>query len=125
MAKQCKLRMSIICLLMFVGSSRTAIGEGNAIDWITNEFQPSTLTKAQQQQELQWFIDAAKPYQHLTIRVTSERIATHIYESEVLAKSLGLKLSMKLLAKMMYCIKCRFKIVPNKIYMTHTLVIVI
>ena len=30
--------------------------------WIDKEFQPSTLTKAQQQKELEWFINAAKPF---------------------------------------------------------------
>lgn len=55
--------------------------------WIEQEFKESTLTKEQQLQELQWFITAAKPYQGMTIRVISERIDTHWYESEVLARA--------------------------------------
>ena len=35
----------------------------------------------QQQQELQWFRDAAKPFNGMTIRVISEQINTHQYES--------------------------------------------
>ncbi len=55
--------------------------------WVTNEFKPSTLTQAQQMQEMNWFIEAAKPYSGLQIRVVSERIATHGYEASVLAKA--------------------------------------
>nr|WP_275974367.1 ABC transporter substrate-binding protein [Shewanella pneumatophori] len=61
--------------------------ESAAKHWINTEFQPSTLTTAEQEREMQWFINAAKPYRDLTIRVTSERIPTHIYESETLAKA--------------------------------------
>ena len=55
--------------------------------WIENEFQPSTLKKTEQIDELKWFVNAAKPYQGMTIRVVSERIDTHWYESSVLAKA--------------------------------------
>ena len=54
--------------------------------WI-EEFQPSTLTKEQQQQEIDWFIQAAKPFKGMEIQVVSENIATHEYESKVLAKA--------------------------------------
>lgn len=55
--------------------------------WIQSEFQPSTLTKEQQKAELKWFQQAARPYRDLSIRVVSERIDTHHYESNVLAKA--------------------------------------
>jgi len=55
--------------------------------WVTNEFQPSTLTQAEQMQEMSWFVEASKPYFGLQIRVVSERIATHGYEASVLAKA--------------------------------------
>ena len=45
----------------------------------------SSLDRAAQEAELQWFIDAAKPYAGLDIRVVSENITTHEYESKVLA----------------------------------------
>lgn len=55
--------------------------------WVTREFQPSTLTQDQQLEEMAWFVEAAKPFQGLTIHVLSEIIDTHVYESEVLAKA--------------------------------------
>ncbi len=45
----------------------------------------SVLSRAEQEAEMQWFIDAAKPYQGMEIKVVSETIATHEYESQVLA----------------------------------------
>jgi glycerol transport system substrate-binding protein len=54
---------------------------------IETEFSPSTLTKQQQLDELEWFVDAAKPFKGMSINVASETIATHTYESQVLAKA--------------------------------------
>lgn len=45
----------------------------------------STLTRADQEAEMQWFIDAAKPYAGMEIKVVSETITTHEYEAKVLA----------------------------------------
>ena len=45
----------------------------------------SVLSRAEQEAEMQWFIDAAQPYQGMEINVVSETIATHEYESQVLA----------------------------------------
>lgn len=55
--------------------------------WVLDELQPSTLSNEQQQQELQWFRETAKPFNGMTIRVVSEQINTHQYESQVLAKA--------------------------------------
>ncbi|MFT6903100.1 MAG: glycerol transport system substrate-binding protein, partial [Colwellia sp.] len=55
--------------------------------WIKNEFSTSTLTKNEQLKELEWFREAAKPFKGMTISVASETIATHTYESQVLAKA--------------------------------------
>ncbi len=55
--------------------------------WVDNEFQPSTLTKDQQIKEMEWFIKAAKPFKGMEIKVVSETIPTHEYESKVLAKA--------------------------------------
>lgn len=62
-------------------------GLARARQWIAQEFTPSTLSPAQQLDELRWFIDAARPYRGMTIRVVSETIPTHLYESAVLAKA--------------------------------------
>jgi glycerol transport system substrate-binding protein len=55
--------------------------------WIAKEFQPSTLTAAEQLAEMTWFIHAAAPYRGMQIRVVSEQIPTHEYESKVLARA--------------------------------------
>lgn len=51
------------------------------------EFQPSTLSEAQQMEEMQWFIDAARPFAGMEIKVVSETITTHEYEAQTLAKA--------------------------------------
>ncbi len=55
--------------------------------WIDEEFTPSTLTKAEQLAEMEWFIKAAKPFKGMEIKVVSETIPTHEYESKVLTKA--------------------------------------
>ncbi|RBI70368.1 carbohydrate ABC transporter substrate-binding protein [Roseovarius sp. TE539] len=45
----------------------------------------SVLSRAEQEAEMQWFIDAAEPFRGMDITVVSETIATHEYESKVLA----------------------------------------
>ena len=71
--------------------------EAMAQKWIDSEFQPSTLSKAQQLEELKWFIKAAEPYRGQSIKVVSETIDTHVYESKTLAKAFteitGIKLT--------------------------------
>lgn len=56
-------------------------------NWIDQGIHPSTLTREQQRTELDWFRSAAEPLQGITINVLSEGIATHEYESEVLARA--------------------------------------
>ena len=55
--------------------------------WIDQEFQPSTLSKEQQLAELQWFIKAAEPFKGMDIKVVSETLTTHEYESKTLARA--------------------------------------
>ena len=45
----------------------------------------SVLDRAAQESEMQWYIDAAKPFAGMEIKVVSETITTHEYESKVLA----------------------------------------
>jgi glycerol transport system substrate-binding protein len=45
----------------------------------------STLTREEQEAEMQWFIDAAAPFSGMEIKVVSETITTHEYEAKVLA----------------------------------------
>jgi glycerol transport system substrate-binding protein len=65
--------------------------------WVNNEFKKSTLTKEQQMKEMAWFTKAAESFRGMEINVVSETIATHEYESSVLAKAFseitGIKLT--------------------------------
>jgi glycerol transport system substrate-binding protein len=58
--------------------------------WIDSEFQPSTLSKAQQAEEIKWFVETAAKLKAKgvnEISVVSETITTHEYESKTLAKA--------------------------------------
>ncbi len=83
-----------LAVAVVVGVSLRAQAQGTdtanmaaATKWVNTEFQPSTLSKAQQMAEMKWFIDAAKPYRGQTITVVSETLTVHKYESEKLAKA--------------------------------------
>ncbi|MFS4438357.1 ABC transporter substrate-binding protein [Paracoccaceae bacterium GXU_MW_L88] len=45
----------------------------------------SALSREEQEEEMQWFVDAAEPFQGMDIKVVSETITTHEYEANVLA----------------------------------------
>ncbi|MGR3758120.1 MAG: ABC transporter substrate-binding protein [Tranquillimonas sp.] len=45
----------------------------------------SVLSRDEQEAEMQWFVDAAQPFQGMSINVVSETITTHEYEANVLA----------------------------------------
>jgi len=45
----------------------------------------SSLSRAEQEKELEWFVNAAKPFAGMEIKVVSESLTTHEYESKVLA----------------------------------------
>jgi glycerol transport system substrate-binding protein len=65
-------------------------GMAAAEKWVEREFQPSTLSKQQQLDELRWFIDAANKLKAKgvnQIHVVSETIDTHVYESKTLARA--------------------------------------
>jgi len=55
--------------------------------WLDSEFTESTLSKAEQMKEMEWFINAAKQFRGMDINVVSETIDTHTYESKTLAKA--------------------------------------
>lgn len=57
-----------------------------AKEFLNNEIGAlSSLSRAEQEAEMQFFIDAAKPFAGMEIKVVSETITTHEYESQVLA----------------------------------------
>jgi glycerol transport system substrate-binding protein len=74
-----------IALLAF--QSAVSADMAKAKQWVDSEFQPSSLSKAEQMKEMEWFINAAKPYKGMEINVLSETIPTHEYESKTLAKA--------------------------------------
>ena len=58
--------------------------------WVDQEFQPSTLNRQQQLDEMKWFIDAAAKLKAAgvnDINVVSETIDTHVYESKTMARA--------------------------------------
>jgi glycerol transport system substrate-binding protein len=55
--------------------------------WIESEFQPSTLSPAEQMREMEWFIRAAQPFRGREINIVSETITTHEYEARTLARA--------------------------------------
>lgn len=81
---------TVLLVVLFISTyahATTISAKNIAQKWVSSEFQPSTLTQREQIQEMNWFIEASKPFQGMQIRVVSERIATHRYEADVLAKA--------------------------------------
>jgi glycerol transport system substrate-binding protein len=59
----------------------------NAQRWVDESFQPSTLSREAQLEELAWFTAAAEPFRGMRINVVSETLTTHEYESQVLTRA--------------------------------------
>ncbi|NHZ88318.1 extracellular solute-binding protein [Massilia sp. CCM 8733] len=84
-----KLKMTLMAAALLATASAWADTK-QAEKWIGQEFQPSSLSKQQQMDEMKWFIDAAAKLKAKGIKeisVVSETIDTHVYESKVLAKA--------------------------------------
>ncbi len=78
----------VVSAILFTFCSGPAMADMTAAQqWIDKEFQPSTLSRQQQAGEMEWFINAARPFKGMEIKVVSETIPTHEYESKVLAKA--------------------------------------
>ncbi len=57
-----------------------------AMEFLDNEIAGmSVLSREEQEAEMQFFVDAAAPFEGMEISVVSETITTHVYESQVLA----------------------------------------
>ena len=96
--------LSIAIAMILATSSYSAFADSDtAKKWIDSEFQPSTLTKEQQMDEMEWFIKAAEPFQGMEINVLSESIPTHEYESKTLSKAFeeitGIKVNHQILGE--------------------------
>ncbi|GLQ31076.1 ABC transporter substrate-binding protein [Litoribrevibacter albus] len=79
--------LKALALTPLLVSGGVLADEAAAKKWVTDEFKTSTLSQAEQMEEMKWFINAAKPYKGMKIKVVSETIATHVYESETLARA--------------------------------------
>jgi len=95
--------VAVSAALMLCIPPATYAGMAEAEKWIDSEFQPSTLAKAEQMKEMEWFVNAAAPFQGMEINVLSETIPTHEYESKVLTKAFeeitGIKVNHQLLGE--------------------------
>jgi len=88
----------------FTASAGTALADMAAAEkWVNDEFQPSAISKDEQMAEMEWFINAAKPFSGMEINVLSEGIPTHSYESETLTKAFeeitGIKVNHQILGE--------------------------
>jgi glycerol transport system substrate-binding protein len=96
------LSATAVCAVL-AGYGTAFADEAAAQKWIDQEFQPSSLSKAEQLDEMKWFIDAAAPFKGMEINVLSEGIPTHGYESEVLTKAFeditGIKVNHQILGE--------------------------
>ncbi len=96
-------KLTILAAIATLSVTDLYAGINEAKKWIDNEFQPSVLSKSQQMKEMEWFINAAKPFKGMEINVLSEPIPTHEYESKILSKAFeeitGIKVNHQLLAE--------------------------
>ncbi|CAG0957036.1 MAG: extracellular solute-binding protein [Rhizobiaceae bacterium] len=91
-----------LALLVYAGHAQAGMDEAKA--FLDSEIAGlSTLDRAAQEAEMQWFIDAAKPFAGMEINVLSEGIPTHTYESTVLTKAFeaitGIKVNHQILGE--------------------------
>jgi glycerol transport system substrate-binding protein len=97
--------VGVVAVLFAFFAGTASADMAAAKKWVDEEFQPSTLTKDQQMKEMEFFINAAKPFVKMSqddpIRVVSETIPTHEYEAKVLTKAFeeitGIKVSFDLI----------------------------
>ena len=94
-------RLVLVVAAAFAPASMADMDEAKR--WIDKEFQPSVLSKADQMKEMEWFINAAKPFKGMEVNVLSETIPTHEYEAKVLTKAFeeitGIKVNHQLLGE--------------------------
>ena len=78
-----------VCSMLLVAAV-PCMADTAAARWIDQEFKPSSLTRDQQLAELQWFAQTADKLKQqgiASVRVASEKIDTHAYESRTLTKA--------------------------------------
>lgn len=86
----CTLARTLVCTAVAVTSLSAWADMAAAQRWLDTEFKPSSLGRAQQLDELRWFQQTGASLHQRGVRklrVVSEKIATHAYESQVLARA--------------------------------------
>ena len=113
-------KLSLIGLCLLIHSATVLANEQVAKTWLEQEFVPSTLTPEQQLEEMRWFERAAQPFKGMSINVVSETIATHEYESKVLAKAFseitGIKVTHDLIQEGDVVEKLQTQMLPNQLH---------
>jgi len=104
---------SLALALTFVGNTALA-GMDEARAFLDAEIGDlSSLSRAEQEAEMQFFVDAAKPFAGMEIKVVSETITTHEYESQVLAPAFtaitGIKITHDLIGEVTLSKNCKHK----------------
>jgi glycerol transport system substrate-binding protein len=85
-----RLKLTALAAAAMLASGASWADMGAAEKWVNSEFQPSTLSKKQQLDEMKWFIEAADKLKKKGVKeisVVSETLDTHVYESKTLAKA--------------------------------------
>jgi glycerol transport system substrate-binding protein len=95
---------STTAIVLLLGGGQAFAGMDEAKAFLDSEIAGlSTLDRAAQEAEMQWFIDAAKPFAGMEVNVLSEGIPTHTYESTVLTKAFeaitGIKVNHQILGE--------------------------
>lgn len=84
-------RLAVFCSAMAISFGSAIVQADEYSDaakkWVETEFTESTLSPEEQLKELAWFTQASEAFRGMSINVVSETIATHEYESRVLAKA--------------------------------------
>jgi len=80
-----KTSTALALALTVLGASAAQADMEAARQFLDETIQRSALTREEQEAEMQWFVDAAAPFQGMEIKVVSETITTHVWESQVLA----------------------------------------
>lgn len=85
------MRLRVFALWLLIGLVSHSLADTRAAQrWVDTEFTPSSLSRRQQLDEMAWFIQAAHSLRQRGvkgIRVASEVIDTHVYESTHLARA--------------------------------------
>ena len=80
------LKLTTAAALMAAMGVPAYAGMDEAREFLDSEIgDTSVLSREEQEAEMQWFVDAAQPFAGTEIKVVSETITTHEYESQVLA----------------------------------------